>query len=88
LIVSNGKEGPGYDRVISPQFSPDGKYLIYRARQDGKRFIVVADAATGKVVREHSRNERVFEPTFTPDGKSVAYGAMNGKQLWWKVENL
>lgn len=88
LIVSNNVEGPMYDRVIGPLFSPDGRYLIYRARQDGKRFVVVADPKTGKVIREHPPYERVFEPVLTADGKSVAYGVMDGKQLWWKVEKL
>jgi hypothetical protein len=87
VIVANGKEGPMFDRVISPQFSPDGKYLVYRARQDGKRFVVVADA-TGKIIRQHPGYERVFDTTFTEDGKSVAYGVKDGNQLWWKVEKL
>jgi len=87
LIVTNGKEGPTFDRVISPQFSPDGKFLVYRARQDGKRFVVVADA-TGRIIRQHPGYERVFETTFTEDGKSVAYGVKDGNQLWWKVEKL
>ncbi|MDD2735837.1 MAG: hypothetical protein PHF56_18030 [Desulfuromonadaceae bacterium] len=87
LIVTNGIEGPMFDRVISPQFSPDGKFLIYRARQDGKRFVVVADS-TGKIIREHPGYERVFDTIFTEDGKSVAYGIKDGRQLWWKVEKL
>lgn len=87
LIVVNGKEGPVYDRVISPLFSPDSKYLIYRARKDNKRFVVVADT-TGKVIKELPRYERVFETTFTPDGGSVAYGAVDGKKILWKVEKL
>ncbi|MFZ4855043.1 MAG: TolB family protein [Desulfuromonadaceae bacterium] len=87
LIVTNGVEGPMFDRVISPQFSPDGKLLIYRARQDGKRFVVVADS-TGKIIRQHPGYERVFDTTFTEDGKSVAYGVKEGNQLWWKVEKL
>lgn len=87
LIVANGKDGPVYDRVIAPQFSPDSKYLVYRARQNNKRFVVVADT-TGKVIREHPRYERVFETTFTPDGGSVAYGAVDGKKIFWKVEKL
>lgn len=88
IIVTNGVEGPPFDRVISPQFSPDSKTLVYRARQDGKRFVVIADAVTGKVIREHPRYERVFETTFTADGKSVAYGVMDKNELWWKVEQL
>lgn len=87
LIVVNGQEGPIYDRVIAPQFSPDCKYLVYRARQGNKRFVVVADT-TGKVIREHPRYERVFETIFTPDGGSVAYGAVDGKNIFWKVEKL
>ncbi|HIJ96078.1 MAG TPA: hypothetical protein HPP94_10180 [Desulfuromonadales bacterium] len=87
VIVTNGVEGPMFDRVISPQFSPDGKFLIYRARQDGKRFVVVADA-TGKIVKQHPGYERVFDTTFTEDGKSVAYGVKDGNQLWWKVEKM
>jgi WD40 repeat protein len=87
LIVANGKEGPMFDRVITPQFSPDGKFLVYRARQDGKRFVVVADAK-GNILREHPRYERVFETVFTADGKSVAYGVKDGQELIWKVENL
>lgn len=87
LIVVNDKEGPVYDRVISPQLSPDGKFLVYRARRENSRFVVVADA-TGKVISEHPGYQRVFETTFTKDGESVAYGAIDEKQIMWKVEKL
>ncbi len=88
LIVSDGVEGPVYERVISPQFTPDGSRLIYRARQEGMRFVVVADPKTGKVLKEFPRYERVFETIFTADGKSVAYGVKDGNQIMWKVEKL
>ena len=87
LIVVNGKEGPVYDRTITPQFSPDGKFLVYRARKDNKRFVVVADGS-GRVIREHPRYDIVFETLFTDDGKSVAYGVVDGKNIMWKVEKL
>jgi Tol biopolymer transport system component len=87
FIVVNGKEGPPFDRVVSPIFSPDGKLVVYRARKDGKRFVVVADS-NGKIVRLHPSYEQVFPLRFTADGKSVAYGVKDGRQLWWKVEPL
>lgn len=87
FIVVNGREGPVFDRVVSPLFSPDGTLLAYRARKDGKRFVVVADAA-GNVLRHHPAYEQVFPPVFTADGKSVAYGVKDGNKLIWKVEKL
>lgn len=87
FVVINGKEGPTYDMIATPMFSPDGTRLVYRARKGGKRFVVVADA-DGKVIRQHPEYEMVFQTVFTPDGKSVAYGVKNGNELWWKVEKL
>jgi len=87
MAVVNGVEGPLFDRVFMPEFSPDGAYLVYRARQDNKRFIVVADAK-GTIIRQHPGYERVFDPVFTEDGKSVAYGVLDGRKLIWKVEKL
>jgi WD40 repeat protein len=86
-VVVDGHEGPLFDKAVSPVFSPDGRYLVYRARQGGKRFLVVSDTK-GVVVRQHRNYDMVFQPTFTPDGKSVAYGVLDGKELWWKVEKL
>jgi len=87
LTVVNGVDGPLYDRVIGPRFSPDGRYVAYRARQDGKRFMVVTDAA-GKVLSTHRAYDQVFDPVFTADGKSVAYGVVDGRKIIWKVEPL
>ena len=68
-------------------FSPDGKFIVYRARKAGKRFVVVADT-NGKTIRRHPSYEQVFQPVFTDDGKSVAYGVKDGNELWWKVEKM
>jgi hypothetical protein len=87
VVVVNGKDGPAFDRVVMPVFSPDGRFLVYRARKDGKRFVVVADA-DGKMIRQHPAYEQVFQPVFTTDGKSVAYGVKDGNKLIWKVEKL
>lgn len=87
FIVVNGVEGAEFDRVISPKFSPNGKYLVYRARKDGKRFVVIANK-TGKIIRKHPAYEQIFEVEFTSDGKSVAYGVKDGQNLVWRVETL
>lgn len=87
FMVVNGKEGPSFDMVVTPQFSPDDRYLVYRARKDGKRFVVVADKY-GKTIRQQPSHEQVFPVVFTADGKSIAYGVKDGKKLIWKVEKL
>ena len=87
FVVVNGEEGSQFDRVVKPVFSPDGKYLVYRARKDGKRFVVVADA-NGTTISQHPAYEQVLQPAFTADGTSVAYGVKDGNKLVWKVEKL
>ena len=87
FIVVNSKEGPAFDKVVEPMFSPDGKYVAYRARKDGKRFVVIADTSA-KTVKTHPSYEQVSGVQFTPDGKAVAYGVKDGKQLLWKVVPL
>jgi WD40 repeat protein len=87
FVVVGGKEGPAFDRVVMPHFSPDGKFVVYRARKDGKRFVVVADRS-GKTVRQHPSHEQVFELRFTADGRSVAYGVKDAQKLSWTVEPL
>ena len=87
FVVTNGVEGERFDRVISPKFSPNGKFLVYRARKEGKRFVVVAKRS-GKIIRQHPAYEQVFDVAFTADGKSLAYGVKDGRQLVWRVEPL
>ncbi|MEI6305661.1 MAG: hypothetical protein WCP33_02465, partial [Deltaproteobacteria bacterium] len=86
-IVVDGHEGPLFDKIVSPVFSPDGRFLVYRARHAGKRFLVVSDLK-GKVLRQYQNYDMVFQPVFTEDGSAVAYGALDGNELWWKVEKL
>jgi len=86
-IVVNGHDGPKFDKIVSPFFSPDGRYLIYRAREAGRRFVVVSDME-GKTVREHPDYDMVFQPEFGDNGTTLAYGVLDGNELWWKVEKL
>lgn len=88
IIVLDGKDGQPFDRVISPAFSPDGRFLVYRARQDGKRFMVVVDTLSGNISKKLAVHEIVYPPVFTDDGKSVAYAVQDGKTIMWMVEKL
>jgi hypothetical protein len=87
FVVLNGREGPAFDRVVTPRFSPDGTLLTYRARNNGKRFLVVSDL-NGKIISMQPNYEMVFPQVFTSDGKSVAYGVKEGNNVLWKVEKL
>lgn len=87
FVVVNGKEGPDFDRIVDPRFSPDGRFLAYRVRQDGERFVVVADGS-GKVLRKLRSYEMIFPVTFTHDGNAVAFGVKDGKKFVWIVETL
>lgn len=88
FVVVNGTEGSAFDRVVDPIFSPDGRYVVYRARTEGQRFVVVADAKDGRIIRRHPSYEKVFQPVFTAAGTSIEYGVKDGNKLLWKVESL
>lgn len=87
FAVVDGFETPAFDMVLRPIFSPDNKMLVFRARKDGKRFVVVADTK-GKLVHQFNAYDMVFQPVFTADGKSIGYGVKDGNKLVWRVEKL
>jgi WD40 repeat protein len=86
-LVVDGHESKKYDKVVGPRFAPDNSHIVFRARSEGKRFVVVADK-TGKIVKEHPPYEAVWEYKFSPDGKFVGYGVRSGQELWWQVASL
>jgi len=87
FVVVNGTEGPAFERIYSPQFSPDGKLVVYRAKMKDKRLVVVSERS-GKTIRQYPSYDQVFDAKFTDDGKSVTYGVKDGNRLAWIVEKL
>jgi Tol biopolymer transport system component len=83
FVVVNGREGRRYDRVASPLFVGND-VLVYRARKNGRRFVVTADTH-GTVLRQHKSYDMLFAPVLTPDGMSIAYGLKDGQNLVWNV---
>jgi len=87
FLVVDGIKGPILDKAVTPRFSPDSSTIVYRVRNNGKRYAVIADLSA-KTLKENAVCDGVWDVSFSSDGKSVSYGAMNGQELWWKVEKL
>ncbi len=64
--------GPKY--YSSPDFSSDGRWLVYTADDHGRSIgLEVLDLQTGRT-RPLTRDEEVYaDPTFSPDGTRIAY---------------
>ncbi|MCL2834992.1 MAG: hypothetical protein FWD78_17615 [Treponema sp.] len=86
-IFLNDKIVGEYDKIVSPQFSKDNTLLVYRARSNDKRFVVVYNMKTG-ASKELTKFDAVWNPVFSPDGKSIGYGVRKGNEFWWQVDKL
>ena len=66
---------------MSPIFGGPGDTVVYKARREGKDFVVVGD-------REFSAPGIGSAPVMSSDGSRVGYGARLGNALWYKVIHL
>jgi Tol biopolymer transport system component/imidazolonepropionase-like amidohydrolase len=66
-----------------PQFSRDGKKLVYTTWDDNKqgdvRVISISGGKTGKAITKEPG--KYVEPTFSPDGKTVVFRKSSGSSL-------
>ena len=82
-IVVGQKQGPEFDDVGEPVFSPDGSQVAYWAwNNKAKKYFIVVGEQIGTAFDD------VGDPVFSPDGRKVAFGALQGKELWWKVVDI
>lgn len=90
MVVLDNKEGAMYAEILSsPVFSSDSSRLVYAARKDNEKFIVLDGF-------EWSFNGYIFNFGFTLDGKYITYGTqsynqaggeLSGDELsWWVGE--
>lgn len=86
--VIGGRKVGRYDMIVTPVFSPDGRCLLYRARDKGKRFVEVRSTKTGRLVKRGPFYERVFELHFSEDGKRFFYGALERNRLLLVTDSL
>ena len=78
LVVIDSKEGPGFEDVGGPAFSPDGQRVAYAAKRD-KEWRAVADGVEGPGYQE------IGPPVFSPDSLRLVYAAKSEKQ-WTMVD--
>ncbi len=81
VMMLNRKRWDGYDPVTPVRFSPDGRRMIYLAREEHQRFVVECDWT--HPVCDEVDSERL---TFTPDSSVLAYPAKIGNQ-WHMMVN-
>jgi hypothetical protein len=73
MVVVDGVEGPAYEEVGDPLFSPDGQRIAYGASVDRHPRMVV-DGVAGPAY------DRVSVPVFSPDSQRLAYIAWQSEK--------
>jgi hypothetical protein len=64
-------DGPGYD--YQPDWSPDGKSIVYVSYQKDAMELRLQDLATGKTAQLTSGGAVNVEPRWSPDGKQIVF---------------
>ena len=64
---------------ISPRISPDGKYLAYISRREGKFQLFLLDLTNGQEQRL-SDTVKDESPSFSPNGKYLMYATESGRR--------
>lgn len=72
-------------RAHSPNWSPDGKELVFVFAKDGTKNLGVLNIASKQIDRltEFKNGEQVYNPCWSPDGKSILFSMSveNGQDL-------
>ena len=72
----------GEGSATGPNFSPDGKYIVFNRfyRDSGKATVAKVELATGKeTVLTNIDKMTAFKPKFSPNGKTIAFLAAKEK---------
>jgi TolB protein len=61
---------------VEPVWSPDGKYIVYRAIHDGVHDIWVLDLDKGESTNVTDDPDLDIEPAWSPDGEWIVFGSL------------
>ena len=64
--------------ALNPQWSPDGRFIVYAEMGLYSRKILLLPVDGGSPLLLASGEFRPADPTWSPDGKSIAYGGAGG----------
>lgn len=70
-----------FDEIRRPEFSPDGRHVLFGGRKGEQWFVVAAG-------RKFESPGLVGEPIWSADGRQIGYGALLGREVWWKIISL
>jgi hypothetical protein len=76
---------PGADEASSPDWSPDGRRLVFQHYLNATEFnrieTIRADGTGLRIVFE-PRNLKASNPVFSPDGTKIAFSYESGMDIW------
>jgi len=76
----------GLDGVLTPNFSPDGKKIVFSGIDGGRSNLYLIDIESGKMTQLTDDKYTQRDPTFSPDGKKIAFTTEYGPGT--DMENL
>ena len=73
-------DGPGYD--YQPDWSPDGRRVVYASYRNDAIELLLLDLATGRSSPLVANGAVNIEPRWSPDGTRIAYTSSAHQGLW------
>jgi Tol biopolymer transport system component len=70
-VATQLTDGPGYD--YQPDWSPDGRYIVYASERDGAIELCLLDLTNGKSQQLTHGGAVNVEPRWSPDGRQLVY---------------